>query len=140
MNKYSFPAIFTPEEHGAYSITFPDLEGCYTCGDSLADGIMMAEDVLSFTLYDYETSGKDIPSPSTPQTINLQNGEFVNYIACDTLAYRKRFANTAVKKTLTIPSWLNEEATALGINFSQVLQEALLNKINAISNHPCRMS
>lgn len=129
MNKYSFPAIFTPEEHGAYSITFPDLEGCYTCGTDLADGIMMAEDVLAFTLYDYEISGKSIPSSSKPENITLQAGEFINYIACDTLAYRKRFANTAVKKTLTIPSWLNEEATALGINFSQVLQEALMQKI-----------
>ena len=51
MNKYSYPAIFTPEESGAFSINFPDLESCYTCGDSLADGILMAEDVLSFLLY-----------------------------------------------------------------------------------------
>ena len=54
MKKYSYPAVFTPEENGAYSIYFPDFESCYTCGDSLADGIMMAEDVLAFTLYDYE--------------------------------------------------------------------------------------
>lgn len=129
MNKYSYPAIFTPEESGAFSINFPDLESCYTCGDSLADGILMAEDVLSFVLYNYEKEGKTIPSPSPLSEIQLEDNEFVNYIACDTLSYRKRFANAAVKKTLTIPSWLNEEATALGINFSQVLQEALLGKI-----------
>lgn len=132
MNKYSFPAIFTLEKNGSYSIVFPDLESCYTCGDNLADGIMMAEDVLAFTLYDYEISGKAIPIPSTHTEIELKENEFINYIACDTLYYRKRFANTAVKKTLTIPSWLNEEATALGINFSQVLQEALMQKISAI--------
>lgn len=130
MNKYSFPAVFTPEPNGSYSITFPDLESCYTCGDSLADSIMMAEDVLAFTLYDYEVSGKSIPSPSAHKDIALKEDEFINYIACDTLYYRKRFANTAVKKTLTIPSWLNEEATSLGINFSQVLQEALMQKIS----------
>lgn len=129
MNKYSYPAIFTPEKNGAFSINFPDLESCYTCGDNLADAILMAEDILSFVLYNYEKEGKEIPVPSRPSSISLEKNEFINYIACDTLSYRKRFANTAVKKTLTIPSWLNEEATALGINFSQVLQEALMQKI-----------
>ena len=59
----------------------------------------------------------------------MNNYEFVSYVACDTLEYRKMHNSKAVKKTLTIPEWLNEEATALGINFSQVLQEALLSKI-----------
>jgi predicted RNase H-like HicB family nuclease len=129
MNKYSYPAVFTVEEDGRYSVNFPDLESCYTCGDSLADGIMMAEDILAYTLYDYERNGKEIPTPSDSQEIELKEGEFINYIACDTLTYRKRFENKAVKKTLTIPSWLNEEAVMLGINFSQVLQDALMQKI-----------
>ena len=60
MKKYSYPAVFTPEENGAYSIYFPDFESCYTCGDSLADGIMMAEDVLAFTLYDYEKENRPV--------------------------------------------------------------------------------
>lgn len=92
----------------------------------------MAGDVLAFTLYDYEVSGKTIPAPSAHNKIELKENEFINYIACDTLYYRKRFANTAVKKTLTISSWLNEEATSLGINFSQILQEALMQKISAL--------
>lgn len=129
MNRYSYPAVFTPEENGAFSINFPDLEGCYTCGDNLADGIMMAEDVLAYVLYDYEKSDRAIPQPSSLNDITLDDGEFVNFIACDTLAYRKRFSNTSVKKTLTIPEWLNEEAMALGVNFSQALQEALMQKI-----------
>lgn len=129
MNKYSYPAVFTPEENGAYSIIFPDLENCYTCGDNLTDGIIMAEDVLAYTLYDYEREGKEIPAPSSAASISIKEGEFVNFIACDTLAYRKRFSNTAVKKTLTIPEWLNEEGIAMGINFSQVLQEALMQKL-----------
>lgn len=126
---YSYPAVFTPEENGQFSINFPDLEGCYTCGDNLADGIRMAEDVLAFTLYDYEKDRRDIPEPSALESIHLEPGEFINFIACDTMEYRKRFANAAVKKTLTIPAWLNDEAISLGINFSQVLQEALLSKI-----------
>lgn len=130
MNRYSYPAVFTPEDNGQFSINFPDLEGCYTCGDDITDGIMMAEDVLAFTLYDYEKEGKVIPIPSSPDSIPLKEGEFVNFIACDTLEYRKRFNSKAVKKTLSIPEWLNEAATASDLNFSQVLQEALIQKIN----------
>lgn len=129
MNKYSYPAVFTPEENGAYSINFPDLESCYTCGDNLTDALMMGEDVLAFTLYDYEKENRAIPTPSAPSSIPLHEGEFINYIACDTLEYRKRRNNKAVKKTLTIPEWLNEAALEMDLNFSQVLQEALLSKI-----------
>lgn len=128
MAKYAYPAIFTPEENG-YSIVFPDLEGCYTCGDSLEDGLEMARDVLALVLYGYEKEGRVIPSPSDRTAIPLKQGEFVNYVVCDTMAYRKMYNNKAVKKTLTLPEWLNEEATAIGINFSQVLQEALLQKL-----------
>ena len=130
MAKYAYPAVFTLEENGTYSINFPDLEGCYTCADSLEEGIKMAEDVLALILYGYEIDAREIPNPSIPSSIALNNGEFVNYIACDTLAYRKLYHNKAVKKTLTIPEWLNEAAIAMELNFSQVLQEALIQKIN----------
>lgn len=129
MNKYSYPAVFTPEENGAFSINFPDLERCYTCGDNMTDAIMMAEDVLAYVLYDYEKDGKVIPAPSLRNNIKLKDGEFINYIACDTTQYRKMHNNRAVKKTLTIPEWLNEAASAMGVNFSQVLQDALMEKI-----------
>lgn len=129
MSKYAYPAVFTLEEDGTYSIIFPDLEGCYTCGDSLEDGIEMAEDALALTLYGYEKEGREIPKASVPTAITVSENEFVNYIACDTMAYRKMYNNKAVKKTLTIPEWLNEAATSMGLNFSQVLQEALISKI-----------
>lgn len=128
MAKYAYPAIFTPEEKG-YSIVFPDLEGCYTCGDTLEEGLEMAQDALALVLYGYEKEERPIPAPSKINNLSLKEQEFVNYVACDTMAYRKRFNNKAVKKTLTLPEWMNEEATAIGINFSQVLQEALLAKL-----------
>ncbi len=131
MAKYAYPAIFTPEEDGSFSINFPDLEGCYTCGDSIEDGIEMAQDALALILYGYEKDGRSIPTPSSPSQFSLSENEFVNYIACDTMKYRKMYNNKAVKKTLTIPEWLNESASALGLNFSQVLQEALLQKIQS---------
>lgn len=129
MAKYAYPAIFTPEENGCFSINFPDLEGCYTCGDSLEDGIEMAEDVLALILYGYEKENRDIPAPSAPDSFSLSGNEFINFIACDTMEYRKMYNSKAIKKTLTIPEWLNEAASAMGLNFSQVLQEALLAKI-----------
>ena len=63
MAKYAYPAVFTLEENGSYSINFPDLEGCYTCADSLEEGIKMAEDVLALILYGYETDAREIPKP-----------------------------------------------------------------------------
>lgn len=128
MAKYVYPAILTPEENGAYSIVFPDLEGCYTCGDNLEDALEMAEDALALVLYGYEKDRRLIPAPSKRNELIVNGEEFVNYVACDTMTYRKRFHNKAVKKTLTIPEWMNEEANAMGLNFSQILQDALLQK------------
>lgn len=123
--KYVYPAVFTKEKNGNYSINFPDIESCYTCGEDLADGLKMAQDVLAFTLYDYEKERRMIPAASDLKMIEVAEDEFVNYITCDTVEYRKRHNNRAVKKTLTIPQWLNEEASARGVNFSAVLQDAL---------------
>jgi len=131
MAKYAYPAIFTPESEGGFSVNFPDLEGCYTCGDDMIDALAMAEDVLALVLYGYEKDGREIPVPSKEHSFPLSTGEFVNFIACDTMEYRKMYNNKAVKKTLTIPEWLNEAAMSMDLNFSQVLQEALLAKIQA---------
>ena len=128
---YAYPAVFTPEKNGQFSVNFPDLDSCYTCGDDIKDALLMAEDVLAFTLYGYEKEGPEIPEPSTPKDLKLEENEFVNFVACDTLEYRKMHNNRSVKKTLTIPEWLNESATAMGVNFSQVLQDALLEKVAA---------
>ena len=129
MSKYVYPAVFTKEEDGKYSVVFQDLEGCYTCGDDIEHAIEMAEDVLALVLYGYESDGKEIPAPSDPKTIKVNSNEFVNYIKCDTLEYRKMYNNKSVRKNVTLPEWLNEEAEALELNFSQILREALLQKV-----------
>lgn len=87
MAKYAYPAIFTPEEDGGYSVRFPDFESCYTCGDDIADAIEMARDALALVLYDYECDKKTIPEPSTARNIRIDGESFINYISCDTLAY-----------------------------------------------------
>ncbi|MGN0400660.1 MAG: type II toxin-antitoxin system HicB family antitoxin [Acetatifactor sp.] len=131
MAKYAYPAIFTPEEDGGYSVLFPDLEGCFTCGDNLADALFMAEDALALVLYGYEHDSRSIPVPSKASDITISDSQFVNFVSCDTLEYNKRFNSRAIKKTLSIPEWLNEAAIAMNINFSQVLQEALMQKVGA---------
>ena len=77
-----------------------------------------------------EESGEDIPQASTVPQIGLADNQFIVIISCDTQEYRRYFDNKAVKKTLSIPSWLNTEAERQGVNFSFVLQEALKEKLN----------
>lgn len=124
MAKYVYPAIFTKEDVG-FSISFPDIKGCNTCGVDLADGIEMANDALALMLYDYEEDHRDIPAASDLSTLSVPSGSFASLISCDTMVYRKRNNTRAVKKTLSIPEWLNEAANEKGLNFSQVLQDAL---------------
>ena len=75
MAQYVYPAIFTPEKEGGFSVRFPDLDGCYTCGDDLGDAIFMAEDVLPLFLCGYEDEKKTIPVPSDMNNIALKKKE-----------------------------------------------------------------
>ena len=125
MAKYVYPAIFTQEEGGYYSIRFPDFESCYTSAASLEEGMDMANDVLCLTLYDMEEAGKAIPAASDITELVTGDGEFSSLVACDTMEYRRFYSGKAVKKTLSIPAWLNTMAEKEDINFSAVLQKAL---------------
>jgi len=128
MAKYIYPAIFTPED-GGYSVRFPDIESAVTCGDDLADAYEMADDVLPLVLLDMEERGEAIPEPTNPNDVVKEPDEIVSLVHADTAAYKAKVDNAAVKKTLTIPSWLNQKAQDAGINFSGVLQEALKDKL-----------
>ena len=123
--------VFTKENNCVYTIVFHDVDGCITQGDSIQDGLSMANDALCLFLYHMEEEGKIIPTPSNPTEICVGQNQFVTLVGCDTLEYRKFYEKKAVKKTLTIPSWLNTMAESENINFSKVLQEALKNELNA---------
>lgn len=129
MAKYVYPAVFTPESIGGYSINFPDLPHCYTQGDDMQDGYKMAEDVACSVLVDLENERQEIPAPSDPASLHLEPGEFTALIGADTLAYRQATDSRAVKKTLSIPNWLNLLAEKESVNFSQTLQEALKERL-----------
>jgi predicted RNase H-like HicB family nuclease/post-segregation antitoxin (ccd killing protein) len=128
--KYAYTAIFTPEENGMLSVSFPDLQGCYTSGDDMADTVYMAQDILNLTLYDLEQDKKPIPTASKPHDSKTTGGQFTSVVAVDTETYRRFYENKAVKKTLTVPMWLNERAERANINFSGILQEALKSHLH----------
>ena len=124
MGKYVYPAIIEQAADG-YNVSFPDISGCYTCGEDLADAIAMAEDALALCLYDLEERNEEVRKPSNIKNISCKANEIVTLIYCDTLEYQKMYNKTAVKKTLSIPGWLNYAAEKANINFSQILQDAL---------------
>lgn len=130
MAQYVYPAIFTLEENGMYSVRFPDVKNCFTDGKNLADALVMAQDALCLMLYDKEEAGEEIPKASNIKEIQTAPDEIVSLVSCDTLEYRKMYQSSAVKKTLTIPTWLNTMAEKQGVNFSQILQDALKEKLN----------
>ena len=126
--RYVYPALFSKEPCG-YSVSFPDVEGCATSGETIEEAIEMAQDALCLMLYDKEERGEMIPIASDISKLVCGEGEFWTLIECDTLEYRRYFDSKAVKKTLTIPAWLNTMAEREDINFSAVLQRALKTEL-----------
>lgn len=132
--KLIYPAIFTPyddEGKQGYVVVFPDLPGCSTGADSLEKALEMAEDAASGWLLTSIEDGEAIPPASRIQDIHPEGeGAFANLVSLDIDAYAKQYSNKAVKKTLTIPQWLNTVAEKEGINFSGVLQQALIERLH----------
>jgi len=123
MSKYYYPAVFTEEETG-FSVRIPDLDDCLTEGDSLDEAYEMAFDAVG--LYLQQQDGNFVfPKSSHPKDIVLEENEFAALIEFDEIDYLRKHDNKAVKKTLTIPSWLNSKAENANAPFSQILQEGL---------------
>lgn len=129
MNKLFYPAIFHKAEEGGFWISFPDFPECFSDGDDMTQAYELAVNALGLAITSRETEGEAIPAPTDPSTLSVESDSFLMVVEFDILAYKKRTNPKAVKKTLSIPEWLNEEAMALNINFSQVLQEALIQRI-----------
>ena len=123
MKNIYYPAVFHPEEVG-YSVFIPDIEGCSTQGDTMDEAVEMAKDAIGLML---DGAGEH-PQASSPSALPLADGEFVVMIPFNPSEYARK-NNRAVKKTLSLPAWLNEAAEAAHLNFSGVLQEALKAKL-----------
>lgn len=125
--KEAYPVLISKENDGYY-VSIPDFD-IATQGTDLADSISMARDAIGLMGIDMEDDGKPIPKPNS---VKFQPNEkdIVTLVDVDFTEYRKKVDNRAVKKNCTIPYWLNTEAEKAGINFSKVLQEALMKKLN----------
>lgn len=132
-NKLFYPAVFHPAEEGGFWVSFPDIPECLTQGDDMTQAYEMAVEALGLSITDIVDNKGYLSVPSAPDSIKIEDNGFLVIIQFDLAAYRKRNSSKVVKKTLTIPEWLNEEALARGINFSQVLQEGLVAKIQSMN-------
>ena len=127
--KLIYPAIFTPwlEKEG-FTVEVPDLPGCVTEGDSLVDAIDMAVDAASGWILGELEEGKSYPSASDHSDITAPDGAFVNLIVLDIDAYAEKYGSKAVRKSITIPAWLNTYGEKNNVNFSRVLTDALMQQ------------
>lgn len=128
MKKLLYPACFYPCEDrvGAYTVVVPDLPGCVTEGDSLADAIAMGTDAAAGWVLDEMEDGKAIPKASNIKAIHPDSPDgFVNLLVLDMDLYAEKYGSKSIRKNITIPAWLNTFGEANHINFSKVLQDSL---------------
>ncbi len=130
MSLIYYPAVFH-EENDSYWVEFPDLEGCFTRGNDLQDAFNNAKEALGMYLdKSDDICDRVINKPSNVFDVIKNNRDaLVLVVEYDSLEYGKKYKNKAIKKTLSIPEWLNDIAIKNNVNFSNVLQEALIEKL-----------
>ena len=127
-DKHVYPAVFTYEDGYDIAVTFPDLPGCATCGATEPEALEMAKDVLGGHLWCLEQDNDNIPKPTPLRNITLEANEYSALIDVYMPVIRLAQENRSVNRTVTLPAWMNAAALAKGINFSQALQNALVNE------------
>ena len=128
MNRLFYPSVFHTAEEGGFWVSFPDLPECMTQGDSMDEAYEMAVDALGLSLSGMEDEGAAFPNASELEKVDPEDGVLA-IVEFDMAEYRRKNRSKAVKKTLSIPEWLNEAAIRENLNFSQILQEALMVKL-----------
>lgn len=131
--KYTYTAVFTPTEDGAeFYARVPDLPGCATTGDTLEDAVEQITDAASVWLVVAEDKGLEIPPASPQRDIGREPDSVLSLIRVDTIAYRAMTDTRAVRKNVSLPAWMSDLADRRGINCSQVLQEGLAARFDAL--------
>ena len=126
---YIYPAVFDMAEDGI-SIEFPDLPGCLPCADTVDNAVKNAKEALLLHIYGMEEDGEDIPEATPFDRISLEINQALMLIEVYMPPFREHQHKRFVKKTLSIPAWINAEAEHAGVNFSQVLQNALKEQLH----------
>lgn len=129
VERYFYPAVFTYEEGKEIAVVFPDLDVA-TSGVNDDDALLSARELLGCVMFGLEEDNEEIPSPTRLSDINVEQNERVVLIDVYMPSIRMANINKSVNRTVTLPAWLNASALELNVNFSQVLQEALLQKIH----------
>ncbi len=124
MAEYVYPALFHPNGDGSFTITYPDLPGCISEGKSLGNAMYMAQSALTQWIEYLSDRKQDIPSASSLKDIETEADEFVNLIRADIKDGR------AVKRTVSIPKWMDDKVSEAGLSLSRVLQDALKERLN----------
>ena len=124
MAEYVYPAIFHPNEDGSFTITYPDLPGCISEGKSLGNAMYMAQAALTQWVEYLTDKNEVVPVASDLTDVSTDSGEFVNLIRADVKDGR------AVKRTVSIPKWMDDKVSEAGLSLSRVLQDALREKLN----------
>ena len=125
---YAYPAILTYADDGI-SIEFPDLPGCLPCADSTEEAVKNAREAMGLHLWSMEKDEDEIPTPTKITDLKLEKNEIPLLVEVFMPPIRERQTNRFVKKTLSIPAWLNAEAERAGINFSQMLQTSIKEQL-----------
>ncbi len=133
MKKCFYPAIFH-EEDGSYWVEFPGLDGCFSQGETFEEAYEMATEALGLHL-EVEENMFEYPKAGIVDNSALDEHSCIVMVEFDEVEYLKRNGKQSVKKTLTIPEWLNVAAERENINFSQTLQNALLEQLQIAQNN-----
>jgi len=123
-DNYIYPAILTYADDGI-SIEFPDLPGCLPCADTTEEAFRNAKEAMALHLYTSEQDNEILPEPTSIQKIKTDSNQTVTLIEVWMPIFRDAIENRSIKKTLTLPKWLNDAAEQNHVNFSQVLQDGL---------------
>jgi len=127
--RYVYPIVLKPKSNGGFLATVPDVPGCVTSGETLEDTVLMIRDALSGCLSVLEDEKENINKPTSPTELHLEEGTFVALVDVDTTKYRQENDNRSIRRNVSLPAWLNAKAEQNRINCSQVLQEALREKL-----------
>lgn len=129
-DRYHFIAILEYADGCEVGAYFPDIPGCVACGKTTEEAIANAKEALSLHLFGMEEDNEKIPEPSDLSAVKPGAGEIPVMIEVFMKPYRERMNTHYVKKTLSIPNWLNTAAEEQHINFSAVLQNALKEQLH----------
>lgn len=139
MRKLTYLAVFEPSKDG-FGVYFPDLPGCISFGETFEDAQKQAADALALHIYGMEKDGENLPKPSKSPVVEPEtaDGYFVAPVTVFPDMIKKELDNKKVKTNVTLPTWLKEAAEQHGVNYSRILETALIDYLNINPNDAVR--